>query len=98
MESNFHQPTQEKIEAALKKAQQEYQSYLDKLSPEEREQAELKFKQMSEEENARMQELVEHNKKVLEEISSKEAPKFCPNCGSPADGGRFCAFCGSEIK
>ncbi len=25
------------------------------------------------------------------------APKFCPNCGAPADGGKFCQSCGSRL-
>jgi len=25
------------------------------------------------------------------------APKFCPNCGAPADGGKFCQSCGSAL-
>ena len=24
-------------------------------------------------------------------------PKFCPNCGAPADGGKFCQSCGSKL-
>lgn len=24
-------------------------------------------------------------------------PKFCPNCGAPAEGGKFCQFCGSKF-
>ncbi len=31
--------------------------------------------------------------------SAQEAakPKFCPNCGAPADGGKFCQSCGSKL-
>ena len=25
------------------------------------------------------------------------SPKFCPNCGAPADGGKFCQSCGSKL-
>ena len=24
-------------------------------------------------------------------------PKFCPNCGAPAEGGKFCQSCGSKL-
>lgn len=26
-----------------------------------------------------------------------EVPAFCPACGAPTDGGRFCQFCGSKL-
>ena len=31
--------------------------------------------------------------------SAQEAPKpkFCPNCGAPADGGKFCQHCGGKL-
>ena len=25
-------------------------------------------------------------------------PKFCPNCGAPAEGGKFCQSCGSKLQ
>ena len=24
-------------------------------------------------------------------------PKFCPNCGAPYEGGKFCQSCGSKL-
>lgn len=32
-----------------------------------------------------------------EPIPAPSAPKFCPNCGAPADGGKFCQSCGSRL-
>ena len=30
--------------------------------------------------------------------AAEKPPRFCPNCGAPADGGAFCAYCGSPLK
>ena len=30
-------------------------------------------------------------------VQEAPRPKFCPNCGAPADGGRFCQSCGSKL-
>ena len=27
-----------------------------------------------------------------------QSPKFCTNCGAPADGGKFCQHCGSKLE
>ena len=32
-----------------------------------------------------------------EPVPAPSAPKFCPNCGAPADGGKFCQSCGSRL-
>ena len=32
-----------------------------------------------------------------EPVPEPSAPKFCPNCGAPADGGKFCQSCGSRL-
>ena len=31
------------------------------------------------------------------EIPAPSAPKFCPNCGAPYEGGKFCQSCGSKL-
>ena len=31
------------------------------------------------------------------EIPAVSGPKFCQNCGAPADGGKFCQSCGSKL-
>ena len=30
-------------------------------------------------------------------VQEAPRPKFCPGCGAPADGGRFCQSCGSKL-
>ena len=30
-------------------------------------------------------------------VQDSPKPKFCPNCGAPADGGKFCQSCGSKL-
>ena len=30
-------------------------------------------------------------------VQEAPKPKFCPNCGAPADGGKFCQSCGSKL-
>ena len=30
-------------------------------------------------------------------VQEAPRPKFCPNCGAPADGGKFCQHCGSKL-
>ena len=33
------------------------------------------------------------------EVSSvQEGPKFCPNCGTPTNGGNFCGNCGNKLR
>ena len=29
---------------------------------------------------------------------SSTGPKFCPNCGAPANGGNFCTNCGNKLR
>ena len=30
-------------------------------------------------------------------VQEAPRPKFCPNCGAPAEGGKFCQHCGSKL-
>ena len=99
MDSNMN-PSHEELEKLLEKAQREYQAMLDKMTPEEREQAELKAKKIAEEENARIQKIIDDAAKLTGKPLPEEnkAPAVCPNCGAPANGGKFCPFCGSPLQ
>ncbi len=34
---------------------------------------------------------------AAEPAQEPEKPKFCPNCGAPANGGKFCEHCGTKL-
>ena len=34
---------------------------------------------------------------VEQPVQEAPKPKFCPNCGAPAEGGKFCQSCGSKL-
>ena len=96
---NMTAPTPEEMQELLEKAQRDLQEALAKLTPEERAQAELKAQKMIEDDAAAMQELLDSGARIAAGIPSKgpAAPKFCPNCGAPAGGGKFCGYCGNPL-
>lgn len=91
--------TPEELEELLKKAQEEAEAALDKLTPEERRQAEIDGKKLMEEDMAAKQKILDEAAKFVEEHSEKksEGPKFCTNCGARIRGGKFCENCGSRL-
>ena len=91
--------TQEELEELLEKSKRELQEQLDRMTPEEREQAEIRWKKMIEEDNAAMQELLDSAARLASGSTpkEKETPNFCGNCGAPASGGKFCTYCGSPL-
>ena len=84
----------------LEKAKADLQAALDKMMPEERRQAELNAQKAIEEDNARMQSLIDDANRVAAQTSAQnaQAPKFCPSCGAPASGGNFCQYCGNPLR
>ena len=90
-------PNREELAAMLEKAQKDYLAAMEKLTPEERAQAEARAKQMIEEDRASMQALLDEAAKAAAGTLPKAAPKFCTNCGAPAGGGKFCTNCGSPL-
>ena len=30
-------------------------------------------------------------------VQEAPRPKFCPNCGAPYEGGKFCQHCGNKL-
>ena len=94
---NMTNPSPEELEKLLEKAKREMQAALDKLTPEERAQAEMKAKKMIEEDKASMQELLDSAAAVAGSVP-KATPECCPACGAPVSGGRFCAYCGSPLS
>ena len=98
MESNLNL-SQEELEKMLEKAKKDLQAALDKMTPEEREQAEIKAKKLIEEDKAAMQKMIDEAAAVSAGSlpEKKNEAKFCSNCGAPANGGKFCTYCGSPL-
>ena len=98
MENNLNL-SQEELEKLLEKAKKDAQAILDKMTPEEREQAEINAKKLIEEDKASMQKLIDEAAAVAAGNfpNAKEKPKFCSNCGAPVNGGKFCTYCGSPL-
>ena len=94
---NINGYSQEELEKMLEKAKKDMQAALDKMTPEEREQAELKAQKLIEEDQASMQKLIDDAASALAGTSPKKMPKFCTNCGAPVSGGKFCSNCGSPL-
>ena len=90
--------TPEELQKMIEKAQADLQAQLDKMTPEERAQAERRAKQLIAEDAASMQKMIDEAAAVAGGMPVKEAPKFCTNCGAPAGNGRFCAYCGSALS
>ena len=88
---------QKQMEEALEKARREWQETLDRMTPEEREQALRKAQQLAEEDAAARQKLLDDARRILGDPAPKAAPKFCTNCGAPVSGGKFCTNCGSAL-
>ena len=97
MDTNMNY-TPEELQAILEKAQKELQEKLDSMTPEEREQAQLRAQQAIEDDAASMQKLIDEAAKVAAGDIPTQKPKFCPNCGAPAGEGKFCAFCGGALQ
>ena len=97
MDTNMNY-TPEELQALLEKAQKELQEKLDSMTPEEREQAQIKAQQAIEDDAASMQKLMDDAAKVAAGDIPAPKPKFCPNCGAPAGEGQFCSFCGGALQ
>lgn len=91
--------SREEMEKALEKAKREWQETLDRMTPEEREQALRKAQQAVEADDAARQQLLENARRILGDDTPQETPKpkFCTNCGAPVSGGKFCTNCGRAL-
>ncbi len=79
----------QRMEAATRAAQET----LSGMTPEERQRVEEEAKKM-------MQDLEKKQKDLMADVQSvleKTRPKFCPNCGTPNNGGKFCTNCGNKF-
>ena len=97
MNSNLNMSPEE-LEKALEKAKKDMQAMLDRMTPEERRQAERKAQKLIEEDQASMQRLLDDAAGIAGRPNGKRIPGFCVNCGAPAGGGKFCEYCGSPLQ
>ena len=101
MDNNTY-PTPEELEKLIEKAKKDLQETLDKMTPEERREAELRAQKMIAEDQARMQQLIDDAAAILGKKDQKDEPKkaqdLCPHCGAPISGGNFCEYCGSPLR
>ena len=88
------EPTRKEMEQLLEKAKREYEAIREKMTPEEREQADIKAQKMIEEDQARIQEILDSAARITAQTAPKTLPKFCGNCGAPVSGGTICEYCG----
>ena len=71
---------------------------LDKMTPEEREQAEIRAQKLIEEDRIAKQKLIDEGTVIAAKFSGTKAPEFCSCCGAPAGTGKFCAYCGQPLQ
>ena len=91
-------PTPEELQQLLEKAQRDLQAALEKMTPEERAQAEARAQKAIEEDRASIQKMLDEGAKIAAGIPQRSEPKFCTNCGAPAGGGKFCTNCGNPLR
>ena len=96
MENNTY-PSREEMEKLLEKAKRDLQATLDRMTPEEREQAEIKARKAIEEDEAETNRIMAEAAALMTGSSSKPAPKFCGSCGAPTSGEKFCGNCGAPL-
>ena len=90
-------PSREEMEKLIEKAKKDLEAALEKMTPEERAQAEARAQQAIEADRAAKQAMLDEAAKIAAGIGTKPAPKFCTNCGAPVRGGKFCTNCGSPL-
>lgn len=91
--------SREELERQIEEAKRKVQEMLDRMTPEERAQAQAKAQNLIAEDQAAMQKLIENATAVLNSTApaAQTSPRFCRNCGAPAEGGKFCSYCGSAL-
>ena len=89
--------TPEELQKLLEKAQADLQAQLDKMTPEERALAQMNADKLIAEDQAAMQKMLDEAAAVAAGNPLTKTPKYCPNCGAPVTGGKFCAYCGSAL-
>ena len=87
--------TEEELRKLIEKAERDLQASLEKMTPEEREQAMKNAQKLIEEDRIEKQRLIDSAAAVLSQPS--QTAKFCSHCGAPVQGGNFCSYCGSPL-
>ena len=92
--------SREDLEKALEKAQREWQETLERMTPEERAQAEERARKLVEADQAAIEQQLEQARSILggPAPAAPKWTKFCTNCGAPASGGKFCTNCGHPLQ
>ena len=90
--------SREEMEAALEKAKRAWQETLDKMTPEEREQAMRKAQQAVEADRAAQEQLLAEAAAVAAGVMPQKKPKFCTHCGAEVNLGKFCIYCGMAYE
>ena len=95
---NIPDISQEELKKLVEKAEKDMQAILEKMTPEEREQAQIKAQKAIQEDEARIQKLLDDAAALTSASPRTQARETCASCGAPAGSGNFCEYCGQPLR